>query len=1126
MLYLLRRPLAALLTIGLVAGTFFVGKSETTSATPAAQSSATASPQPDATASAQPDAAATQAPGTTQYGDLSHLTYTATGDLTASFVNPTEGHAEMIPVSQVTVSTVAGAGIELQADGKVVPVKQLGKRTVNIKTGETQYFFYGVPLVAGPNTLTATPLGADGLRGAPVSETVYGPGDPVTIRADMASPLVADGSTPAALNISMVDRWGNAIAPGNRLTVKIVSGDAYFINLPNAAASGAGATPAPDVNSSSDPHASARVFEAPTTPGGFQSVEIVPGLTAGALDVEITVGSVDVHKSIYVAPYLRSVFVNGLVSVGAGSMPASVDGDGIADNGGARRGRVAIFGKGKVAKGTLLTFAYESQNRLAPVSSFGPFVDDPNERPFLTYGDNSQLSAGPQSNDHLYARLDRGQSSLMWGQFNASIGANEAGAYQQLLSGANANLALGKSGRTRLGGFTARNDVAYVQTTLPITGLASLVEPLEPNIVVGSDIVSLVALDRRSGAVISSTPLIRNVDYTIDYATGTLRFINIPLPYDPNFNPQVINLQYQYEGPGVRSQTTGGSLAIDLGADAKTKLQFGYVNDASGVQNYTLFAQSLSRDWSNGSWMISHADSNGNVPTAGQVGTLPTSGSGSALAARLNLHSAIDVLDLGFQTTTEGYTDPFGGLSTPGLLTYSATYTKSLAKRDSLALTYSGQSNNYLGTVSSERDASLLYQWHPSRKFTLLAGLDAHSQSVVSQATPAPVASGEPSPVPLAGGTQLQAHVGAQYQPSQRLSLGVEQYQTLSGSDVGSTQPTQTSAQVTYAFPSKGSLYLRELWSSQPAATFADSTSTLTTGVASTHTTEIGVDRPLSPNTTVSSSYVINGTGDATNIYSALGVQQKFTFGKFLGGNAFVQSADSIGDGGQGFTVWGATLGYANADRMRASLSYQTRAGGGGGSTLGAAFAGQLVPGLAVVGTLQRAYGNGLNAIDDRISFAYRSPTSDRFTSLLDYQRANGSDATDGTGVGSVISFQELYRPWYGLEFAGMFAYKLDGDSEYLARTAAYGARVRQNVGTRFDVGAEVQHVSLPSIGQSASTNFATELGYQVGNSARLAIGYNFSGGVDPSLIGHPNRKGVYVTMTTLIDRIFGWGKH
>ena len=1115
-----RRSLATVLTIGLIGGTSFIALPDGLAPAPPAS----ASPVPSASASPEPTATPTQVPGTTKYGDLAHLTFTATGDMAASFVNPTEGQSAMIAAAQVTVSTVSGAGIELQDNGDVVPVKQLGKRTVNIKTGETQYYFYGVPLEAGPNTLTAVPLGANGLRGTPVSETVYGPGAPVTIRADAATALVADGSSVASINVSMVDRWGHAIAPGNRLTVKILSGDAYFTNVPVSAA--VGATPAPDVNSSSDPHASARVLEAPTTPGGFQRVDLVPGLTAGNLELEFIVGDVDVTKSFYIEPYLRSAFVNGLVTVGAGSMPASVDGDGIGDNGGARRGRIALFGKGKVAPGTLLTFAYESQNRLAPVSSFGPYVDDPNERPFLTYGDSSQISAGPQSNDHLYVRVDRGQSYAMWGQFNADIGTNDAGSYRQLLSGANASLALGREGRIRLGGFTARNDVAFVQKTLPVSGLSSLTQPLNANIVVGSDYLQLVALDRRSGAVISTTPLIRNVDYTIDYATGTLRFINIPLPFDANFNPQVVNVQYQYTGPGVQSKTTGGSLNIALGSSAKTQLQLGYVNDVSGTQNYALFSQSLSRAWQNGSWAISHADSNGAVPTTGQIGVTPTSGAGSALAARLDLHSAGNAFAFGYQATSAGYNDPFGGLSTPGLLTYNAIYTRTMHGHDTLAVAYTGQSNNYLGTVNEEHDSSLLYNWHPSKKFSLLAGLDAHEQHITSSATPAPVASGEPSPVPLAGGTQVQAHLGVQYQPNQRLSFNLEQYLTLAGSDVGSTQPTQTSAQATYAFPSKGSIYLRELWSSQPAATFANSTSTLTTGVASTHTTEIGVERPLSPNTTVSSSYVINGTGSATNIYSALGVQQKFAFGKNFAGNLSFQSADSVGEGGQGFTVYGATLAYANGEKMRASLSYQTRAGGGGGSTLGAAFAGHLFPGLALVGTLQRAYGNGLRAIDDRVSLAYRPVNSDRFTSLLDYQRANGSDATDGTGVGSVVSFQEIYHPWYGMEFAGMLAYKLDGDSEYLAHSAAYGARVRKNVGTRFDVGAAVQYVTLPSIASAKSTNFAAELGYQIGDSARVAVGYNFSGGADPQLIGHPQRKGIYVTMTTLVDRIFGWGKH
>ncbi|MGZ3499640.1 MAG: hypothetical protein ACXVAK_19110, partial [Vulcanimicrobiaceae bacterium] len=56
------------------------------------------------------------------------------------------------------------------------------------------------------------------------------------------------------------------------------------------------------------------------------------------------------------------------------------------------------------------------------------------------------------------------------------------------------------------------------------------------------------------------------------------------------------------------------------------------------------------------------------------------------------------------------------------------------------------------------------------------------------------------------------------------------------------------------------------------------------------------------------------------------------------------------------------------------------------------------------------------------------------------------------------------------------------------------------------------------------ATDFAVEAGYQLGSSARIAAGYNFSGSVDPTLTGHPQRKGLYVTFATLVDRIFGWG--
>ena len=43
-------------------------------------------------------------------------------------------------------------------------------------------------------------------------------------------------------------------------------------------------------------------------------------------------------------------------------------------------------------------------------------------------------------------------------------------------------------------------------------------------------------------------------------------------------------------------------------------------------------------------------------------------------------------------------------------------------------------------------------------------------------------------------------------------------------------------------------------------------------------------------------------------------------------------------------------------------------------------------------------------------------------------------------------------------------------------------------------------------------------------NSLRAAVGYNFGTTADATLAAAPTRKGVYATLTTTIDRIFGWG--
>ncbi|MDQ2872113.1 MAG: hypothetical protein M3R35_03175 [Candidatus Eremiobacteraeota bacterium] len=1065
-------------------------------------------------------------PNAITYSDLTHETYTATQNLTASIAFPAAGSVSSTVATRVVVDTGIGAGVELSVNGAIVPLSRVGRHTASAKAGTAEFEYFGVVLQPGPNAIVATSIGANGVRGASTSETLFGPGAPARLFAEVRGNLVADGRSAVVLSVRGLDRWNDPALPGSPVRIALVRGDATFPGAPSPAP---GATAAPsDIASppSADRSRAGAVYLAQLGTDGTVNVPLLPGLTAGDLTVQVSSDDLSVTQNFYVAPYIRKPFVNGLISVGAGSLPIEVDGDGRDDGGGARRGRVALFATGRVGRRSLATLAYESQNALSPLSSFGPYVADPNERPYQTFGDSSTRAIGYQSNDRLYARLDSGRSSLMWGQFEGTTGADNAvGTFRELLSGAKADIAR-PDGRARLTAFTARNNVAYVSTTVPVTGLSTLARALEPDIVVGSDYLSLAAIDRRTGAVLSETPLVRNVDYTIDYATGVLRFINVPLPFDEHFNAQVLLIQYQYQGPGVKSQTTGGNAAFNFGpGGAGAKLQVGYVNDATGVSNFSLFSQTLSGSLSGGSWMLSHASSNGASP--GFVGQANPGGThGGALAFELNEHRGANQIDLQYQDTGSGYADPFGGIANPGFTNYRVAFARHTGSSDTFVLEADGQKNHGTGISDSQNNVAATWNKAVTKTLALQIGVVSHSQQN------APVVTGVQSAGPVStlstraeSSTNAQLQVGVDWKTTKRLGLRVRRDQTLSGNDAASTEPAQTTAELSYAFDNKGKLFVRELLSSAPTASFAAATGSLDVANLGTRSTQIGFERSLSPATTVDSEYLITNTGSATDVYSALGVQQKFRFSKLLGGNLLLQQANASGVGASGFTVYGGSLAYTDTKDFRAAIAYQTRSGVGGGSTLSGGFAGHLGQNFSMLGSIAQASGSGSRATDDRISIAYRPAQNERLVSLLGYQRLSGTslllaDRTD------VLSFEELYRPWSGFELAGRAATKLDGDGYYAAHTALFGLRARQNVGPRFDVGAEFRTLAAPNVPGARASDFAAEAGYAVGGSTRVAAGYNFSGSVDPTLTGHPQRRGFYLTLTSMVDRIFGWGAH
>jgi hypothetical protein len=932
--------------------------------------------------------------------------------------------------------------------------------------------------------------------------------------------------------------------------VVLVQGDARLERVAAAAVAGTETSASPVPLASSSPGVVSNTvgrqsLDVALDADGVALVKLIPGFTPGSILMRADFADASREARFFLAPNLRKPFVNGIVSAGTGSVPG-VPGGGDGDPNGtnSRRGRVAVFGTGALGK-SLATFAYDTADTLQRTSQYGgalgTYNGDPNDRPYSTTGDSSTRRDDALSRDHLFARLDTGRATAQWGEFRASTGTsvNALGGFDQLVAGAKLELA-GDNRRAML--FAARNDVGYDRRVFAPSGLANGIT-LRPGIVVGSEVVLLATIDSRSGAVIAQTALTRGIDYSIEYATGQLHFIEIPLPFDEAFNPRQIVLTYEFDAPGNAARTVGGRAETSFGRNHAIKLGVGYVNDTSGAGNVSLATQDLSGIIRGGGWQIVHATSRGGLLAISP--DAPVSGAGgSALHAQLTRAVGPDRFSLLFDRTDAGYNDPFGGLSTPGLLNERLNYAhKYDGGRGELAFEFGHQANSGAGVVaSSQTTASLRSRRALTKRFTMTAALE---RRISTSAASAPLPGGAINPLlpfnpvgilPSPGASpspyapyqtnpnqaSTQASVGFDWRATSAVDVSVNRLQTLGGSN--DVQPAQTDAQVTYDLGKGGRAFLRERWSAAPVQSFAAATQALTTASGGTHATELGFARRVG-NATIDSSYLIDHGANGSDVFATMGVRERISLGRTKG-DAFYQHATAAGSTtGGGFDLYGVSLSYADpANKFRASGSTQMRTGSGSGVSISLAAAGALGPDLSVFASVNDARAPGSNQSDERVGLAWRPSRNDNGVTLLEYDRRDGTGALTNTQSG-VVSLEQVLRVRTRTEIVGRYAYKLDGDSYYAAHSSLFGLRLDQKIGARFDVGAEARQASIRGIDGATTTAFALEGGVRLGDNTRVGAGFNLRGSADPSLATGPTKRGFYMTVTSVVDRLFGWGK-
>lgn len=448
----------------------------------------------------------------------------------------------------IRVAGHLGATMTLRVNGVVAGDDRIGERAQDSDAQIESRAYIGLPLKAGLNTLTLTEHDAFGQLRATRELQVAVPGELARIVVD--APARVEAGASLALQLRFEDDRGLPVVA--RLPVTLTAPGRWAAEDLDPRA--------PGVQTFVEGGVSTQGWSAPDAPGEARLRIAVDGVSAearvavvAALRPMMAVGLVDA------AINLRRLKVGQVQPAGSGDgfesqlrafAGGNRGGDATGKDGADARG--AVFLKGKVRGDTLLTLAYDSDKSTRERL----FRDIQPDAFYPVYGDASVKGYDAQSTGKLYVRIDRGQSSLLYGDFTTQSDdpVRQLGAYQRSLNGLKQHLQLGA---VQANAFAARDTTRQAVVELRGNGTSGPYA-LAGDAVENSEKVELIVRDRDQPAlIVRATPMTRFADYDFEPLTGRL-LMRAPVPsVDADLNPVSLRVTYEIDQGGAAFWVAG-----------------------------------------------------------------------------------------------------------------------------------------------------------------------------------------------------------------------------------------------------------------------------------------------------------------------------------------------------------------------------------------------------------------------------------------------------------------------------------------------------------------------------------------------------------------------------------------
>ncbi|MBL8204091.1 MAG: DUF11 domain-containing protein [Blastocatellia bacterium] len=746
---------------------------------------------------------------------------------------------------------------------------------------------------------------------------------------------------------------------------------------------------------------------------GEAMIELIGEGQPGNAELRAFSGDLQAQNQIRFTPEIRPQILVGLAEASFGKAAPDIALRGSDKN---YRHHTEFYFRGPLLFESQLTLAYNSFRPLTRTDGRDRrFFLDPLDRVYPVFGDSSTRFEDAQSNSKLYARIDRGRSYAMFGDFDAgqqetinnrvtptpvtNLAENLASAgignsilnnfnsipvfanqgpqltgYNRRLTGVKVHLeSEGGSSLTLTG---ARPDTAFARDVFAASTLG-LVRLSRSDVLQGSETIVREVRDRRNPELILQREvLVRSVDYNLDPYLGSIYFLRPLSTFDFALNLVQIVATYEYRAVGMNSAVytargaknfngTGtriGTTFVDQRQDTLGSFYLGGVDVEQRLGKKGI----VQAEWGMSNGRVASSGSYfGFQGLAGSLNSGNATHNGSAFRVEyrqpLNFNEA--QLQLTFSKAAQNFFNPFGTTITPGSQRGSVALDLKPIQSAQMRLGFTDERNRTAVFNNSRRTASIGWLQSFGDKFRMSLGYDYRNfddnsgSALANNANANADANGStatPATASQFAGREVTSHLvtaGAEYTPNDKLNIAIKREQNLGEADP--TYPNQTTIAASYQVNSLAKVFFTQRLASQAITAISDVSSFGFAETASRRETAIGVESPLNKYTTMSGRYQINNGLNGTDSFAVIGLMNRFPINKVLSLDAGYERGMHLRGEGNSFNNAMFGFSYNPTDNFRSAARYELRDLYGFGNIFTVGAAGKLSESWTTLGRFQ-----------------------------------------------------------------------------------------------------------------------------------------------------------------------------